>query len=606
MVLNFSQPLNVDYLKQLPNKPGVYVMRSKGFVLYVGKANDLKSRIRQYITLSDTRPQVPFLMEKVEEIETIVVTSEKEALLLESNLIKKYQPAYNVLLKDDKSFVALKVNIEHPWPKILLVRARDEIKKREMIFGPYPSAFAARKMLDEVHRLFKLRQCTDQELIRRVRPCILYDMGRCLAPCVKKCTPEEYQEELKKATRFIRGYNKEVIDQLLGKMEEAAEALEFEKAQEILDKIRAIEKTVEKQHVHLAKFETIDVWGLYREGESGMLTRLHFAEGELSSASHYPFQGVLDEDQGLLESALMQYYHQIPPPEAVLVPIPLSKGLEEILPITVPKRGDKVVLLKMAAENALEGFRQKRDKEAEREKLLMQMQDRFRLVNYPYHIECFDTSHMAGAIPTASMVVFQGAEAYKKGYRTYKIRTTEAGDDYQALKEVLQRRYRKGKEEELLPDLIIVDGGKGQLSQAMQVLKELEITTVDLISLVKEEARHDRGLTQEGVFLPGQKDPILLERHSSLLHFLQRVRDEAHRKAITLHKKGRSQQLTKSLLDTLPGIGPKRKKALLTHFGSLERLLKSGYEELVAAPSMTKPLAKMIFDWIQTQKEKPE
>lgn len=578
-------------------------MRSRGEVLYVGKANDLKSRVRQYITLTDTRAQIPYLMEKVEEIETIVVTSEKEALLLESNLIKKYQPAYNVLLKDDKSFVALKVNVEHPWPRILLVRARDEIKKREMIFGPYPSAFAARKMLDEVHRLFKLRQCSDQELLRRIRPCILYDMGRCLAPCVKKCTPEAYQEELKKATRFIRGYNKEVIDQLFQKMEEAAEALDFEKAQEILDKIRAIEKTVEKQHVHLTKFETLDVWGLYREGESGMLTRLHFAEGELSSASHYPFQGVLDDDAELFESALVQYYNNLPPPESVLVPIELSEGMKELLPISVPKRGDKVVLLKMAAENALEGFKQKRDKESEREKLLMKMQELFRLSNYPYHIECFDTSHIAGSFPTASLVTFQGAEPYKKGYRTYKIKTTDAGDDYQALKEVLQRRYRKGKDEELLPDLIIVDGGKGQLSQAMQVLKELEITTVDIISLVKEEGRHDRGLTQEGVFLPHQKDPILLERHSSLLHFLQRVRDEAHRRAITLHKHGRSKQLTQSILDTVPGIGPKRKKALLTHFGSLDRLTKATLEEIMAAPTMTQPLAKVIFEWLQKNRE---
>ena len=577
-------------------------MRSKGVVLYVGKAKDLKSRIRQYITLTDTRPQIPFLMEKVEQIETIVVSSEKEALLLESNLIKKYQPAYNVLLKDDKSFVALKVNVEHPWPKVLLVRARDQVKKREMIFGPYPSAFQARKMLDEVHRLFKLRQCSDQELLRRTRPCILYDMGRCLAPCVKKCTSDEYQEELKKAIRFIRGYNKDVIDQLLQKMEEAAEGLDFEKAQEILDKIRAIEKTVEKQHVHLTHFETIDVWGYYREGESGMLTRLHFAEGELSSASHYPFQGVLDEDAELLESALMQYYGTLTPPESILVPIALSKGIDELLPVVVPKKGDKMALLKMAAENALEGFRQKQGKAAEKEKLLLKMQELFRLSNYPFHIECFDTSHMAGAHPTASMVTFQGAEPYRKGYRTYNIRTTEVGDDYQALKEVLQRRYRKGKEEELLPDLIIVDGGKGQLTQAIQVLKELEIPTVDIISLVKEEGRHDKGMTQEGVYLPHQKDPIFLERHSSLLHFLQRIRDEAHRKAITLHKKGRSKQLTKSVLDEVPGIGPKRKKALLTHFGSLDRLLKASLEDILAAPSMTKPVATTIHTWIQSQK----
>ncbi len=578
-------------------------MRSKGVVLYVGKAKDLKNRIRQYITLTDTRPQIPFLMEKVEAIETIVVTSEKEALLLESNLIKKHQPAYNVLLKDDKSFVALKVNVEHPWPKVLLVRARDEVKKREMIFGPYPSAFQARKMLDEVHRLFKLRQCSDQELLRRIRPCILYDMGRCLAPCVKKCTSEQYQEELKKAVRFIRGYNKDVIDQLFQKMEEAAESLDFEKAQEILNKIRAIEKTVEKQHVHLTHFENIDVWGFYREGESGMLTRLHFAEGELSSASHYPFQGVLDDDAELLESALMQYYGSLTPPESILVPIPLSKGIEELFPVVFPKKGDKVMLIKMASENALEGFRQKRDKATVREKLLLKMQELFRLSNYPYHIECFDTSHIAGSFPTASMVTFQGAESYKKGYRTYNIKTTEAGDDYQALKEVLQRRYRKGKEEELLPDLIIVDGGKGQLSQAIQVLKELEITTVDIISLVKEEGRHDRGLSQEGVFLPHQKDPILLERHSSLLHFLQRVRDEAHRKAITLHKKGRSKNLTKSLLDSLPGVGPKRKKALLTHFGSLERVLKATIDDLLAAPTITKPLAQSLYSWIQSQKK---
>ena len=415
--------------------------------------------------------------------------------------------------------------------------------------------------------------------------------------------PRRVQEELKKAVRFIKGYNKEVIDQLIHKMEEASETLDFEKAQEILDKIRAIEKTAEKQHVHLTRFENIDVWGFYREGEGGMLTRLQFTEGELSTASHYPFQGILEDDDELLESALMQYYGAIAPPESVLVPLPLSKGIEELLPVVCPKKGDKVVLLKMARENAEEAFRQKRDKASEREKLLLKMQDLFRLSNYPFHIECFDTSHLSGSIPTASMVTFQAAEPYKKGYRTYHIKNTAVGDDYEALKEVLQRRYRKGKEEELLPDLIIVDGGKGQLSAALQILKELQITTVDIISLVKEEGRHDKGMTQEGVFLPHQKDPILLERHSSLLHFLQRVRDEAHRRAITLNKKGRSKTLTKSVLDSLPGVGPKRKKALLIHFGSLERLMKATYEDLLVAPSITKPLAKAIFEWIQQNKK---
>ncbi len=575
-------------------------MRGKGnTVLYVGKAKDLKNRIRQYITLTDTRPQIPYLMKKVEEIETLVVLSEKEALLLESNLIKKYKPPYNVLLKDDKSFVAIKVNNQNPWPAVTLVRARDQVKKGEALYGPYPSAFQARKMLDEVHRLFKLRQCSDQELARRVRPCILYDMKRCMAPCVRLCTSEAYHDELKRAIRFIRGYNREVIDKFWHELEAASEALDFEKAAEILDKIRAIEKSVEKQHVHLTKEDNLDVWGIYREAESGVLTRLHFSLGELSSASHYPFQDVLDEDNELLESALSQYYSSFAPPDVILVPLEPSQVLFELYPnILMPKKGDKAVLVKMARENALEAFQQKRNKEAEREKLLMKMQELFHLVNYPYHIECFDTSHMAGAFPTASLTTFRGGEPYKKGYRTYKIRSTTAGDDYQALKEVLERRYRKGKEEEELPDLIIVDGGKGQLSQAQLVLKELEITTVDLISLVKEEARHDKGMSQEGVFVPGLKDPILLERHSSLLHFLQRVRDEAHRVAIKLHKKGRSKSLTKSAVDEIPGIGPKRKRALLIHFGSVDRLLKATIEEILQVPTINEKVAKVIVEWI--------
>lgn len=562
-----------------------------GKVLYVGKAKNLHSRVGQYFVPGrDTRPQVPLLVAKVAKVDTIVVQSEKEALLLEDTLIKEHRPPYNIQLKDDKSYIALQVRTKSPWPMVNLVRLKGEPKDKNLYFGPYTSALAARDTLEEIRRLFPLRQCSDKEFARRTRPCILYQMKRCIAPCVAFCTKDEYEKEVEQTIRFLKGDTSHVLKVLWSQLKAASDALEYERAAVLLHKIRQIEKTLEGQKVNLLKKGDFDIWGLWREGDEGDLAILSYRSGKLLGVTHYPFHRLVQEDSELIETALLQYYKGVREvPKEIIVPEKLTKGLEELLnsTIVVPTRGQKKALVLMAKENAEAHFKQYRDKKEVSERTLLQLQEVFELKQYPHRIDCFDTANMAGSSPTASLITYVEGELDKGAGRTYTIKTTEGEpDDYQAMREVMLRRYQKANAEEL-PNLIIVDGGKGQLSIAHRVLKELNITTIDLIALTKEEAKHTKGLTQERVFLLDRKDPIHLGKHSAVLFFLQRIRDEAHRRAIGLHKKQRSKKLLKSQLDDIVGIGPIKKKRLLSHFGSVKRVFEASDEELLSVKGMT-------------------
>jgi excinuclease ABC subunit C len=587
---------------KFPTSPGVYLMKDrKGTVLYVGKAKNLRTRVRQYFAKEggDGRPQTPYLLRRVTAIDTVVVTSEKEALLLEDALIKNHQPQYNALLKDDKSFIGLMLT-RHKWPMLRIVRYKGKPKENGHFFGPYTSSYSARQTLDLLQKLFPLRRCSDRELASRNRPCILYQIKRCIAPCVNLCTPVEYTSLVEKTARFLKGRDRELIHQLEEEMAAASERLEFERAGQIQETILHLERTLEKQHVHQAGSGDLDVLALHREGGEVALAQLLFREGQLIGAHNYHFSSVIQEDDDLIESFLLQHYPQLPElPHEILVPIPLESArmLEEILGIDrkrrlqihTPQRGDKRTLIEMAARNAEAAFKRERDIGAIREQTLLQMEERLQLVNYPRRIECFDNAHIAGAEPVSAMVVFIDGEKATAHYRKYKVKSADPKrpDDYSAMYEVLMRRLSRGKAEGDLPDLLLVDGGKGHLNIAKRVLDELNIITVDLVAVAKEGGRHDKGVTQEQLFLVGHKEAVHLPVHSPLLFLLQEIRDEAHRFAVTYHRARRQKRVLESSLDKVPGIGTVKKNRLLRHFGSVKRIQEATSEELAQVQGIT-------------------
>ncbi len=597
---------DVNQLKHFPNEPGVYLMKDReGTVLYVGKAKALRKRIKNYFSPGqDGRAMVPFLTAKVDTIDTIVVRTEKEALLLENTLIKRHQPQYNAVLKDDKTFVSLMINEKHPWPQVRLVRYKGKPPEKGRYFGPYTSAHSARQTYDLITRLFPLRQCSDEELKRRKRPCLLYGMKRCIAPCVNKCTHEEYDRYVEGAAKFLTGEDKQILKNLYIEMEAASEALQFEKAASLLKTIRQIEHVTEtEQIVDKAGGISCDAWGLYRLGDEVVIVVLLVREGKLVGSEQDRFNQVAADDEELLESYLLQHYKKHPAPKEVLLPFSLSNALAEIIGAKchTPLIGEKKALVKLAGHNAKTLFEQ-RDPEALAEKTLLELQEIVHLSRYPKRIECFDTSNISGSDLVASMVAFTEGMRDSKRQRYFHIRGITKGDDYAALHQVLSRRLIRAKEENDLPDLIIVDGGKGQLNIALEVFKELDIATVDLMSLAKEGARHDKGMTQEKIFLPHHAEPLLLPLRSPLLLMLQKIRDEAHRVAIGFHRKQRSKRTLTSTLDNLPGIGPKKRGQLLRKFGSVKRILEATPEELSEIKGISKKDIETIKKFTHPQK----
>lgn len=605
---------DVKKLETFPTQPGVYLMKDKEeTVLYVGKAKNLRQRIKQYFLPGrDGRPMVPYLVSQVDKVDTLVVFSEKEALLLENNLIKQHKPKYNAIFKDDKTYIAIKVTTKNLWPKAELVRYHGTPKTDGIYFGPYTSAQSARETLDLLQKIFPLRQCTDQEFARRTRPCILYDMHRCIAPCVGKCTHEEYEGHVKRMVQFLRGQNKDVLKELYIQMEQASEKLEFEHAASLLQTIRHLEKTIEGQLVDKPLGVDTDVIGIFREGEEAHLALLFFRGGKLLGSRHYSFSKIVEDDEELIVSFLMQHYDaENEVPQEILLPIAIedSEALGEVLTsnhshkviVSVPQRGDKRSLVEMASENAKSAFIQRKDQKAIREKTLLEMQDKLRLSRYPERIECLDTSNLSGTEPVAALIAFTNGEKDTKRYRRYKIKTAAISDDYTAMKEVLFRRFQRAKEENNLPDLLIVDGGKGHLNMALKIVGELNIISTDIIALAKEEGRHDKGMTAEQIFLRDVKDPIMLKTHSPILFLLQKIRDEAHRFAITFQRKRRNKKSMESAMDTIPGIGPAKRKILLKHFGSVKGIEQASLEDLQKVPKLTEVNIKAILEFIKSR-----
>jgi excinuclease ABC subunit C len=610
-----------EKLGNLPSRPGVYLMRDdRGKVIYVGKAKDLRARVRAYFNNPDERSQIQFLVRRVANVETLVTSSDKEALILENNLIKQYKPRYNIRLKDDKSYLSIKVTTQHAWPRIFTTRKI--VKDGNRYFGPFSSAVAARETLDIVEKHFLLRNCTEHNFKNRSRPCLQYQIKRCLAPCVLPVSQPDYRERVRQAILFIEGKQNELLSELRQRMAEKSEALEFEAAAKVRDQIQAVEKTLEKQRMVAHWGNDQDVFGLYREGGFIEVQVLFVRQGKLTGSQSYSLEDLEFPDEEVMGALLTQFYqgHRFIPDE-ILLPVELEDGevREEYLreskgkrvSIFSPQRGDKRELVEMARENARQSFSERHDQEKAREKMLQELQSKLRLKNYPQRIECFDISMLHGAHAVGSMVTFVNGESDKSRYRHYRIRSIDAssgGDDFGMMLEVLKRRFTRGQAEGDLPDLVVVDGGRGQLAMALAAMAEVGVKGLEAVGLAKMRVQSaprsaEIQRSEERVFLPGQSNPVILKRNSNALFLLQRVRDEAHRFAITHHKKLRARQTLFSALDRIPGVGGARKRALLRAFGSIKRIEEATLEELLKVPSMNEKTALEILQSLRPASE---
>lgn len=608
----------------LPINPGVYLFKDKtGEVIYVGKAKNLRARVRQYARGGDGRVQIRFLLAQLTDVEVIITNSEKEALLLENTLIKQYWPRYNIRLKDDKSYWHVKVTTQDPWPRLFLTR--QVVKDGSKYLGPFHSSTAVQETLEIIRKAFPLRTCSDTVFRNRTRPCLEYQIKRCLGPCALPVDPEEYRSQLKNALLLLEGKNTELVDQLTARMNTASESLRFEEAARLRDQIRAILQTGEKQQVATPLGNDQDIFALYREGGFIEVQVLFVRAGKLVGNQGYGFDDNEFPEEEVLAELLTQFYQGDRfVPDEVLLPVFLEDAevREELLSerkgkgvaVFCPQRGDKVRLVEMAQENARQSFIEKRRSAEQKEKTLDSLCRALHLHNAPKRIECFDISNIQGNLAVGSMVVFDEGEPNKNRYRRFRIKTVQGADDFAMVYEVLTRRYRRALEEHDLPHLLMVDGGKGQLGVAVEVFRELGITEVDLIGLAKMRTERDPFAAEvahspERVFLPGRKNPIVLKPNSTALFLLQRVRDEAHRFAITYHRQLRTKERVSSPLDTILGVGPARRKMLLRHFGSLKRVREATIGELTQVSGITQTTAEAIRQWSrqtsENRQEKP-
>lgn len=612
-----------ERVAQLPTQPGVYLFKdARGRVLYVGKAKNLRARVRQYVSGQDERLMVPFLVEQVADVDVVLVHSDKDAILLENTLIKKHRPRFNVKLVDDSSFLHLRIDRRERWPRFRLVRRIQDTKARH--FGPFASASRARATLEFVGRRFPLRTCSDRELRSRSRPCLLHQMHRCVAPCVDLCTPEEYDRIVDEALLFLEGRNDELVTRLRARMEAEAEALRFEEAARLRDLIRAIEASIERQHVVDARLANRDVWGLFRSAHRGVLAVVPIRGGKMQEAATVPLEGIGSADPELLSTLLNTWYGEgVQIPGEILLPLsPVdADALQEVLAerraaaeerqsaavkLVVPKRGDKRKVVELANRNAESAFRRRAAREEQQLDALKALVKVCRLPRLPRRIECFDNSNIQGTDPVASMVVFQDGQPHRASYRRYRVKTVVGADDFATMREILGRRLRRGLSEGELPDLLVVDGGHGQLNAAIAVMRELELSiqgeeaagrrVVPVIGLSKprtERRRGDRTATDK-IVLPGVKNPLRLRDDEPALRLLQQLRDESHRTAVQYHRKVRRRRALSSVLDGLPGVGEERRKALLTHFGSARAVKAATAAQIAEVPGFGPRLSERI------------
>ena len=608
-----------EKLDALPERPGVYIYRdAKGDIIYVGKAVSLKHRVRSYFGAAAARdPKVNALMSRARELEYIATDSEVEALILESNLIKEHRPRYNVYLKDDKSYPYLKVTLKEKFPRVVITRR--PVKDGSRYFGPYTRVGAVHETLRLLKRIFPLRTCKQKEPASRSRPCLNQHIRRCLGPCCDLVTPEEYRRVVDGVLLFLEGKQEKLLKELRQRMDMAAGNLEFERAAQIRDQLQAVEKVIEKQKIVSDDLEDRDVVAMARSlGESCVMV-FFVRGGKLIGREHF----ILDETESMkraevLYAFIKQYYLQVEffPREVLVEDVPgdeievlerwLSGKRGARVYVNRPRRGEKKKLVDLAGRNALLVLEEVQAGRAARsDDLLQALAELARVVDLdtlPRRLECFDISNIQGAETVASMVVFEDGKPAPQQYRRFKIKTVSGPDDFASMREALGRRLSRGREErELidsgrmssreakfhrLPDLLVVDGGKGQLSSAAAALKEQGFAGIAACGLAKEE---------ELLFLPGRPDPVRLPENSPALQMLQRLRDEAHRFAVAYHRQLRGKRNLKSMLEEIEGVGATRRRELLRAFGSVEKIKEAGLEELAAVPGMNRRAARAVF-----------
>ena len=584
-------------LSHLPDKPGVYLWKdSQGRIIYVGKAINLRNRVRSYMQSGRHQsPKVRAMVSRIADLEYIITASEMEALILECNLIKQHRPKYNISLRDDKSYPYIKVTLAEEYPRVYVTRK--VLKDGSRYFGPYTDAGAVHETIRLLRKLFPLRSC--RQLDAR-RPCLQYHIKRCLAPCAGNVSAQTYAEMIQSVLLFLEGRSDYVAKNIRQQMTKAAADLEFERAARLRDQLAAIDKVREKQNIITGSGDQ-DAVGLARSAAGTCVQVFFVRSGKLVGRDHFLLANSEDEeDAEVLAAFLKQYYSQAAfIPREVLLPLALpeqpllSQWLSQAkggrVGVETPKRGTKADLVQMASGNAAtvleEELLRLRSDQERTDTALLELADYLDLEETPERIECFDISHIQGAETVASMVVFVNGQPSKEHYRRYRLRSVEGKpDDFKSMQEVLARRYREigtGP----VPDLIIIDGGKGQLSAALEVIRACGLVATPVVGLAKEF---------EHIFREGESDPVILPRHSQSLYLVQRIRDEAHRFAVTYHRKLRSKRNMVSVLDHIDGIGPKRRKALWDHFGSIGSIKAATLEELCAVPGMNRRAAEAV------------
>ncbi|NOY61562.1 MAG: excinuclease ABC subunit UvrC [Gammaproteobacteria bacterium] len=592
-----------NYIRSLTNKPGIYQMcDSTGKVLYVGKALNLKKRVASYFRTTNIAPKTRALVTQIAAIEVIVTHTEDEALILENNLIKKLKPRYNILLRDDKSYPYIYLSSDHDFPRLSFYRGAK--KEPGRYFGPFPSGGAVRESLNLMQKLFPVRQCEESFFRNRSRPCLQYQIKRCTAPCVSLVDKPRYEQDVRHAVMFLEGKNSEVINELAKKMEQASAQLNYESAARYRDQIAALRRVQEKQYISSGT-QDVDVIASVVQGGVGCV-QVFFIRGGLNLGNKTFFPRLPDGADAIeqLSAFIPQYYLNKEPPGEILVNQPptdsrllcqvLSAENGRQITISHNVRGDRLRWLKMAESNAAHAIAHRLADRTGTQQRFEALSQALQLHSTPQRIECFDISHTMGEATVASCVVFGTEGALKPEYRRFNIKGITPGDDYAAMNQALTRRYTRAKKGECkLPDMLLIDGGKGQLREAEEVLEELQITGVTLIGVAKGPQRK---AGHESLFLSGSQDPVILPGDSAASHLIQQIRDEAHRFALTGHRQRRAKSRTSSPLEIIPGMGPKRRRQLLQQFGGLQGVSRAGIEELANVPGISKQLARRVYD----------
>lgn len=600
-------------LRNIPNKPGVYrMLDEKSVVIYVGKAKDLKKRVSSYFLKNVSSPKTRVMVSYIRNIEITVTHTENEALILENNLIKSLKPRYNVLFRDDKSYPFIFLSSEHDYPSLGIHRGAKKRKGR--YFGPYPSAGAVRETLGLLQKIFPVRQCEDSFYNNRSRACLQYQIKRCTAPCVGLISPEDYAEDVNHAVMFLEGKSNAVINLLIKRMEHAAEKLDYEKAAYFRDQISSLQRIQEKQYID-SEGGSLDVIAAHVQGGLACVQIFSIRGGHnLGSKTFFPQNAKNTEPAEIISTFLAQYYlghevngkqnsgrdipsdilisHEIE--EQALMEQVLKDQCEHVIKLQAKPRGQRARWLEMAVQNVQQALQARLNSHATVLKRYEALQNALELEEMPTRLECFDISHTMGEATVASCVVFDDKGPLKADYRRFNIEGITPGDDYAAMKQALLRRYRRLKDGEgKIPDILIIDGGKGQVSQAEDVLEELQIKGLLLVGITKGEGRNP---DLDTLYLSASRRKIILPADSAALHLIQQIRDEAHRFAITGHRQRRAKTRKTSVLEDIPGLGPKRRQQLLKQFGGLQEVTRAGIEDIARVPGISKQLATKIYE----------